>query len=63
PTYWVSSKSILNTQSGLFVLTKNGDRIERIPVREGIRLDTLIEVFGSLKESDMIVERPTEQMK
>src|SRR5690606_3055038 len=63
PTYWVSSKSILNTQSGLFVLTKNGDRIERIPVREGIRLDTLIEVFGNLKETDFIVERPTEQMK
>lgn len=63
PTFWVSPKNILNTQSGLFVLTKNGDRIERIPVREGIRLDTIIEVFGDLKETEFIVERPTEQMK
>lgn len=63
PTFWVSPKNILNTQSGLFVLTKNGDRIERISVREGIRLDTVIEVFGNLKENDLIVERPTEQMR
>lgn len=63
PTFWVSPKSILNTQSGLFVLAKTDDKIERIPVREGIRLDTITEVFGNLKESDMIVERPTEQMQ
>ena len=63
PTFWISPKSILNTQSGLFVLTKNRDKIERIPIREGIRLDTITEVFGDLKEDDFIVERPTEQMK
>lgn len=62
PTFWVSPKSILNTQSGVFVLTKNEDDIRRIPVREGIRLDTIIEVFGDLKASDWIVERPTERM-
>ena len=63
PTFWVSPKSILNTQSGRFVLTKNGDNIKRIPVREGIRLDTIVEIFGNLKENDFIIERPTEQMK
>lgn len=63
PTFWVSPKSILNTQSGLFVLTKNGDKIERIPVREGIRLDTIVEIFGNLEERELIVEQPTEQMK
>jgi len=63
PTFWVSPKSILNTQSGLFVLTKNEDKIKRIPVKEGVRLDTITEIFGDLKEGDFIVERPTEQMK
>lgn len=63
PTFYVSPKNILNTQSGLFVLTKNQDHIERIPVKEGIRLDTVTEVFGNLKAGDLIVQRPTEQMK
>lgn len=63
PTFFVSPKNILNTQSGLFVLLKHMDNIERIPVKEGIRLDTLTEVFGNLKSGDKIVQRPTEQMK
>lgn len=63
PTLWISPKSILNTQSGLFVLTKNKDNIQRIPIREGIRLDTVTEIFGDIKKTDLIVERPTEQMK
>lgn len=63
PTFYVSPKSILNTQSGLFVLTKNQDNIQRVPVKEGVRLDTLTEVFGNLKEGDLIVQSPTEQMK
>lgn len=61
-TFWVSPKSILNTQSGVFVLTKNKDKIKRIPILEGIRLDTITEVFGDLKETDLIVERPSEGM-
>ncbi|QAA83214.1 efflux RND transporter periplasmic adaptor subunit [Aequorivita sp. H23M31] len=63
PTFFVSPKSILNTQSGLFVLTKNQSEIQRVPVKEGVRLDTLTEIFGNLKEGDLIVQSPTEQMK
>lgn len=62
PTFWVSPKNILNTQSGLFVVTKNGETLERIAVKEGIRLDTITEVFGNLKEGNLIVEKPTEGM-
>lgn len=63
PTFWVLPKSILNTQSGSFVLTKNEKGIQRIPVKEGVRLDTITEVFGNLKAGDLIIEKPTEQMK
>ncbi|MEO9075931.1 MAG: efflux RND transporter periplasmic adaptor subunit [Gelidibacter sp.] len=63
PTFWVSPKNILNTQSGMFVLTKNQNDIQRIAIKEGVRLDTITEVFGNLKEGDLIVQRPTEQMK
>ncbi len=63
PTFWVSPQNILNTQSGLFILTKNKDDIQRIAVKEGVRMDTITEVFGNLKEGDLIVQKPTEQMK
>ena len=63
PSFWVSQKSILNTQSGLFILTKNQDNIQRIAIKEGVRLDTVTEIFGNLKVGDLIVQRPTEQMK
>lgn len=63
PTFWVSPESILNTQSGMFVLTKNRDNIQRIAIKEGVRLDTVTEIFGNLKAGDLIVQRPTEQMK
>jgi len=62
-TFWVSPKSILNTQSGLFVLKKGNEGFQRVPVTEGIRLDTVTEIFGNLKLGDLIVRRPTEQMK
>lgn len=63
PTFWVPPKNILNTQSGLFVLTNNNETIQRIPVKEGVRLDSVTEIFGNLKEDDLIVQNPTEQLK
>jgi len=63
PTYWVHSKSVLNAQSGTFVLTLNDDQIKRIAVNEGIRLDTLTEVFGHLSPEDNIILKPSEEIK
>jgi len=53
--FWVSPKRILNTQSGLFVLTKNNGQLNWIPIKEGIQLDTITEIFGDLREGDLIV--------
>src|SRR5690554_1878638 len=63
PTFWVSENNILRTQSGMFVLTLNNNSIRRIPVKEGIRLDDKIEVFGDFKESDNVIIRPTERIQ
>jgi len=63
PSLWVSGKSILQTQSGTYVLTLNDNEIRRIPVNEGIRLDTLTEVFGNLSLSDNVIIKPTEEIK
>lgn len=63
PTLWIATKSILNTQSGNFVLTKNGDQLSRVPVELGVQLDTITEIFGSLTKTDVVVSKPTEDMK
>jgi len=64
PTLWVATKSILNTQSGNFVITKNTTNdLARIPVELGVQLDTITEVFGALSPTDLIINKPSEEMK
>lgn len=62
PTFWVSKNNILRTQFGLYILTLNNNSIRRIPVKEGIRLEEKIEVFGDFKKEDQVIIRPTEQI-
>lgn len=62
-THWVPRKSVLVTQSGTYVMTFNDNEIRRVPVKEGIRLDTLTEVFGDLSLRDPIILKPSEEMK
>lgn len=63
PTYWVPSNSVLNTQSGAYIMTLNDNEIKRISIKEGTRLDTLTEVFGNLSKEDNIVLKPSEEIK
>ena len=63
PSNWVQSKSVLNTQSGTYVLTLNNNEVKRVAVNEGIRLDTLTEVFGNLLPEDKIILKPSEEIK
>lgn len=63
PTFWVPEKSILNTQSGNFVVTLNKGIVKRIPVKEGIGSDSLREIFGALSTKDSILLKPSEQIK
>ncbi len=64
PTLWVATKSILNTQSGTFVITKKADdTLMRIPVELGVQQDTLTEIFGALQPSDLVINKPSEEMK
>lgn len=63
PSYWVPNGSILNTQRGTFVLTLNNNEIKKVVVKEGIKLDTLAEVFGNFSNEDRIILKPSEEMK
>ncbi len=63
PSYWVNTKSVLNNQMGTFVLTLNDKVVRRIPVKEGIRSDSLTEIFGNLSQQDHIILKPSEEIK
>jgi len=63
PSTWVRRKSVLTTSSGTYVLSFNQNEVKRIPVEEGVRLDTLSEVFGQLSEKDQIIIKPSEEIK
>lgn len=63
PSHWVPGKSILNTQSGAYIMTLYNHKIKRIPIQEGIRLDTLTEVFGNVSPNDHVLLKPSEEIK
>lgn len=60
---WVPSKSILTTQSGTFVFTLDNQEIKRIAVKEGIRLDSITEIFGNISAENQILLKPSEEIK
>ena len=63
-SHWVPGKSVLTTQSGLYVMTlNNNNEIKRIPIKEGVRLDTLTEVFGNLSPNENIILKPSEEIQ
>lgn len=63
PSLWVPSGSIVNATSGMFVLKIENDTIRRIMVRQGIKQDNHTEVYGDLKENDIIVLNGSEELR
>ncbi|HUH45945.1 MAG TPA: efflux RND transporter periplasmic adaptor subunit [Arenibacter sp.] len=62
-SHWVPEKSILNTQSGRYILTLNHNEIKLVPIKEGVRLDTLTEIFGNLSADENVIVKPSEEIK
>lgn len=61
-TTWLPVSSIVNAQSGIFVIKVVGDIVSRVPVSMGIRKAGLQEVFGELSSQDQIVKSGTEEL-
>lgn len=55
--------SVLQAQSGVFVLKNKNNLIKRIPVQTGVSKDSLIEVFGDLQTGDKILLKGSEEIK
>ena len=62
-TLWVPVTSLINTQSGIFILKLNNGVVQRIPVMEGSRKDSSIEVFGDITTKDQIIKKGSEELE
>jgi len=61
-TVWVPVQSVVRAQSGVFLLKVQDNRVLKVPVSEGIRRDTLQEVFGEVAAGDLVVQKGTEEL-
>ncbi|WP_018613977.1 efflux RND transporter periplasmic adaptor subunit [Segetibacter koreensis] len=63
PTLWVPTTSIVQAQSGVFLIKVENNITRRIPVQTGVVKDTLTEVFGDLQAQDKILQKGSEEIK
>ena len=63
PTLWVSATSVVQAQSGVFVIQAANNITKRIPVQTGASKDSLLEVFGNLQAGDTILQKASEEIK
>lgn len=63
PTLWVPATSVVQAQSGLFVIKTEKNITKRIPVQTGTTADSLIEVFGDLQAGDTILLKGSEEIR
>ena len=62
-TLWVPKTSVVQAQSGTFVVKNEANTTKRILVQIGVTKDTLVEVFGNLNAGDQILLKGSEEVK
>lgn len=60
---WVPAGSVVQAQSGIFVVKNESNFTKKIPVQTGIAKDSLTEVFGNLQAGDKILLKVSEEIK
>lgn len=63
PTLWVPSTSVVQAQSGVFVIQVQNGETRRVPVQTGVRRDSVMEVFGDLSAGDRVLMKGSEEVK
>ncbi|MBB6269751.1 RND family efflux transporter MFP subunit [Pedobacter cryoconitis] len=61
-TLWVPAGSIVQAQSGTFIVKVVSNMIKRVSITTGIRKGELQEIFGAVEENDQIVLKGTEEL-
>lgn len=62
-TFWLPATSIVQAQSGVFIIRLEGQFLKRVPVVVGIRKGELMEVFADLNTADQVLKKGTEEWK
>jgi membrane fusion protein, multidrug efflux system len=63
PSFLVPPTSVATTTERTFVVRVNGGVVQWVNVSRGARVGDLIEVFGMLKEGDIIARRGTDELR
>ena len=63
PSLLVPPTSIVTTTEQTFVIRVKEGKVEWVPVTRGPAVENLVEVYGSLKQGDMIVHRGTDELR
>ncbi len=59
----VPPTAIVTTTEKMFVIRNNGGTAEHVPVSKGAPVGDLVEVFGNLKEGDLVVRRGSDEIR
>ncbi|MBX3135847.1 efflux RND transporter periplasmic adaptor subunit [Candidatus Obscuribacterales bacterium] len=60
---FVPISSVVSTPLDTFVCKVANDRVEWVPVRKGQIMDQLVEVFGNIKEGDVVAKEGSEELQ
>lgn len=63
PTLFVPRSSIIHSTEGTFLVRVNNSMAEWVAVQRGNSLDSLMEVFGPVKEGDQVVKVASEELR
>src|SRR5690606_16385545 len=63
PSLFVPKSSVLRSTEGIFVVKVNNNMTEWIGIQQGHALDSLVEVFGPVKEGDKVVRTVHDEMR
>lgn len=59
----VPPTAIVTTTEKMFVIRNNGGTAEHVPVSKGAPAGDMVEVFGNLKEGDLVVKRGSDEIR
>jgi multidrug efflux pump subunit AcrA (membrane-fusion protein) len=63
PTLFVPASAVASDLERTFVIRVRENKTEWVDVKTGARVGNLTEVFGDLKEGDLIATRGTDQLR
>ena len=62
-TLFVPQDALIHSTEGVFLVKVNVDKAEWVRVKKGTALDSLVEIFGSVKEGDKVVVHAYDELR